>query len=354
MTVYAFHPEQVSQVTGVEFEDQSRLFHLVNTDITKDFASGKGDTVTIRTGTVLSDAEIYNDTRRRNGEEISFDSIADTVQTVRISDMAVKGVKLPSETLTFDIYDLNKQVIKPMVKVVSKKVNETIVNAINTVDFGLTKADTAGTSKIISNKGNLYDKVDDVFAAGETPVSMGANVTIKQANLEAKTHEDVRPVIRYAETVLNQRGVDYAGRILLVGSLWAQAIASDPLLQRVDASGTREVLTSSTIGRLNNFTVVHDPAIGPTDAFAFHRDAIGAAVVKPDGWGHDFSVDVRGPGYSMYYHHSSDVRSVQALASLHAFVGAEVLNPQLVLRLKGKEGIEEPTRGTTTVSAPAA
>jgi hypothetical protein len=87
-------------------------------------------------------------------------------------------------------------------------------------------------------------------------------------------------VLIQTRKVLNERHIPTEGRTFAVGSDIEAAILSLPQLQKVNESGTTEVLRNATIGRLFGFEIVADPALPSSFAIGYHRDAF-AHVTRP-------------------------------------------------------------------------
>ena len=342
-SIYKYTPEQVSSVTLESLKLRSRLARIVNVGLGKEFSGGIGQTVTIKAPTIVDPAKIYNADLRRSGQKIQYSNIFQPVKSIAITDMAYNAVPLTDEARTFYIQDLGREVIAPLAETVADEINARVIEAFRTVKPGLTKADTAGKGKLVDGDGKVYNSIDEVVDAGVRDVAAGADVKVKPAQLKANTHADVRKVIRYAGTALTQRGVPTTGRYLIVGSAWAQALEADSSLTKVNEAGTSDLLRNSTIANLSGFTIVEEPTLDPTEAYAYSADGIGLALVPPaNALGAPFQARVSSDGFAFAYIHDYDTDYQQDRAVLKTFVGAEVLDPQRVLRLDAAEGIEEP------------
>lgn len=350
--IYNYTPEQVSRLTLDSLKFRSRLARIVNVGLGNEFRGGIGQTVTIKAPTIVDPAKIYNADLRRAGQKIQYSNIFQPVKSITITDQAYNAVPLTDEARTFYIQDLAKEVIKPLAETVADEVNARVLEAFRTVKPGLSKADTAGKGKLVDGNGKVYNSIDEVVEAGVRDVVTGADVTVKPAALKANTHADVRKVIRYADTVLTQRGVPKTGRYLIVGAAWAQALEADSSLTKVNEAGTGDLLRESTITRLSGFTIVEEPSLDPTEAYAYSADGVGLALVPPaQASGAPFQARVSSDGFAFSYIQDYDTDYLQDRAVLSTFVGAEVLDPQRVLRLDAVEGIEEPSTATATPAA---
>lgn len=351
-SIYKYTPEQVSSVTLDALKFNTPLSRIINVGLGKEFRGGIGQTVTVKAPSIVDPAKIYNAEMRRAGETIEYSNIFHPVKSIAITDHFYNAIPLTDEANTFYIQDLAEEVIAPLVESVSEKVDNRIVEAFRTVKPGLSKADTAGKGKLVDGNGKVYNSIDAVVEAGVRDVVAGANVTVKPENLKANTHADVRKVIRYASTVLDQRGVPSRGRYLIVGSSWKQALEADSSLTKVNEAGTGDLLRDNTIARLSGFTIVAAPGLDGTEAYAYSADGVGLALVPPaNASGAPFQVRVAKDGYAFRYLQDYDTNRLQDRAVLSTFVGAQVLDSQRVLRLDAAEGIEEPSTVTATPAA---
>ncbi|WP_187974037.1 hypothetical protein [Corynebacterium poyangense] len=142
------------------------------------------------------------------------------------------------------------------------------------------------------------------------------------------------------------------GRYLVVGSGWAGALLSQPNLFKVNEAGTDGLLRDATLGRLYGFTVVEDYAIDPYAAYALQRDAVTLATRVPVApRGAAFSSTASADGFTLRYLHDYDPDHLQDRAVIDIFAGASVLDPQRIVKLTGKAGIEEAPATATPAGA---
>ena len=174
-------------------------------------------------------------------------------------------------------------------------------------------------------------------------MGLGFGTRFKNENLKADDHAGVLPAIRYAVNLLNSRGVKPQDRYLVVGAGWAAALRATPSLTKVNEAGTDGLLRDNILGRLYGLTVVEDNVIDAYAAYAYKMDAITlASRVRAPPKGAAFSATISQDGFSLRYLHDYDVDKLQDRAVIDTFAKAEVLDLQRIVKLTGKEGMEEP------------
>ena len=136
-----------------------------------------------------------------------------------LEDQVYNAVRLPDDFATFTLEDMTRQVLRPQA--------ESVVDAL--------------AAPLISE--------------------MTAIVTDASIPAVAPDGSNIRQVLIKARQVLNERKIPAADRWFAVGSDIEAAILSDTLLQKVNESGSSEVLRNATIGRLFGFTIVADPTL---------------------------------------------------------------------------------------------
>ena len=252
-----------------------------------------------------------------------------------------------------------QQIVAPIAEKVADRINAIVAAAFASVGAGLSTADTADKGSFVGVDGKKYADLAELKKEGVAPLAFGLGLgtsgtkaPIKAADLTAGTNADVLKAIRAAYRLFGLRGVPMQGRTLVVGAGWAAALLSLPNLNKVNESGTDGLLRDATLGNLYGFTIVTDYTIDAYDAFAVQRDAVTLATRTPAiPRGASFAATTAADGFTLRYLHDYDPDHLTDRAVVDTFAGAQVLDPQRIVRLTGKAGFEEPTAPTT---APAA
>ncbi|MFK0294495.1 P22 phage major capsid protein family protein [Streptomyces sp. NPDC090442] len=226
--------EKLAAATLGLLDRQVVLGSLVARDSGADFTGAAGDVVNIKRPTRLDGAE--QDLRADNSGGIESENLAEWKISVPLDKHVYSAVDLSDAELTLDVTDFGAQVLDPQAKTIVKRIEKKLAATLQT-------APAVGT-------------VDVDRTTGE-PINDTA----------------VRKMIVKARNVLNRQDVPVAGRYLVVGADVESALLNDPLLIRVDTSGTDSVLRESTIGRLAGFTIVVSNDIDPGAAIAYHPSA---------------------------------------------------------------------------------
>lgn len=354
--------EQVVNSSLAVLKHQSTLARIVNRDVERNFVPGRGARVTIKRPVMIDPARVYTKDMRDAEEEITFSELTQPYTSVELTDQVYQAVKLPDDFTTFELSSLEDQVVVPMVESVADHVNTIVANVFDTIDTGLTVADTAPKGAFIgqapdgtiTNYGVGGTALGVLRNSGDDLIAYGAGATAFDADrLTATTNGDVLKAIRAAALLLNLRGVPRVNRYLIVGSAWEAALTSQDILNKANESGSTELLRQAIIGNLYGFTIVADYTIDPYKAIAMNRDAVGlmTAVTAPPR-GANFTATKTAGGFTMRYLHDYDPKTLRDRAVVDLFAGATILDRQRAVVLTGTEGFEE--KAVETASSPSA
>lgn len=347
--------KQVAQVLVEATKLKSQLIRVFSRPaVASAYRPGFGSTVDVKLPPVLEKGGFYSKAKRDAGETIAYSRFLRERTPLTLDEQAYIAVPITDEELTFEIEDFSREVLQPMAENLSEQINDHVGQVLAAVPSGLTAVDKAKRGTLVTDKGTVLNPGDDI-PSGEKVIGAGAGVTVKASDLKAKTHKDVRKVVRNAKKLFSQRGVSKMNRYIICDSEWAQAFESDPDLYRADRSGTTETLRENEVGRLNGFTIIEDATLPPNVAYAVQEDAIAAVLVPaavPEGA--SFGTVTNLDGYNVRYIHDYDTDRLQDRAVLSTFVGAGVLDPQRIVKLEGTDGFSEPEDVTPTAPAGAA
>lgn len=353
-----YTPEQAARSTLAATRYQSTLARLVSTDFSTEFVPGRGATVTVKRPVMIDKARVYTADDRKAENAITYSDIYQPYTSVTISDQVYNAVKLPDDFATFTLESLETQVIAPMAESVAEHINRVVIGALESTKAGLrsvfdqsTKS-TAEASPYVGKDGKAYASMAELRAAGTEFDGFVNHVTVTNAQLKATYREDVLGTIRAAHQLLGQRGVPLANRYLVVGANWEAALLGVENLNKVNEAGDSGVLRQAILGSLYGFTIVVDYGIGANDAYAFQRDAV-TLVTRTTAIprGASFASTVAAQGFTLRYLQDYDPDHLTDRAVVDTFVGAEVLDPQRIVRLTGAttmlESAPEPAPSTT-------
>lgn len=356
-----YTPEQAARSTLAAVRYQSTLARLVNTDFNTEFTGGRGATVTVKRPVMIDKARVYTADNRKNGDAITYTDLVQPFTSVKISDQVYQAVKLPDDFMTFTIESLENQVVGPMAESVAEHLNRIVVDAFGTVKSGLlTNFDVsprdAAAKPYVGTDGTAYKSLEDLRKANTTFAGFASGVSVKAADLKAAYRDDVPRAIRSAHLLLGQRGVPLNGRYLAVGANWEAALLGLDNLNKVNEAGNADTLREATIGRLYGFNIVVDYAIDPNAAYAFQRDAITLVTVTtaiPRGAA--FAATTAKDGFAMRYLQDYDPDHLTDRAVVDTFAGAQILDPQRIVKLDGADTIvdKNPTTNTSGNSGAA-
>ena len=238
MAITLYTPEQAAKATLASLRWLTALPRTVRQDFSNEFVAGRGQTVNVLGPISAGDAKIYTKANRDARASIQFNDITQTWFPVTLEDQLYNAVRLPDDWATFTLTDLTRQVLKPQA--------ESVVDAL--------------AAPLIAEM--VAIATDASIPAMEADGSNALQVLIK------------------ARQVLNERKIPTDGRTFAVGADLEAAILQLPQLQKVNESGTSEVLRNAVIGRLFGFTIIADAALPADFGIAYHKDAF-AHVTRP-------------------------------------------------------------------------
>lgn len=351
-----YTPEQAARSTLAAVRYQSTLARLVNTDYSTEFQQGRGAQINVKNPVMIDDARVYTDENRENGDAIVYNELLQPFKSVKLSDQVYQAVKLPDDFTTFTLESLETQVVGPMAESVAAHLNRIVINAFGTVKSGLLAGfdlKPGNSTPYVGVDGKAYASLKELRAANTTFAGFSAGVSVKAADLKAKYRGDVTKTIRAAHQLLGQRGVPLNGRYLAVGANWEAALLGLDNLNKVNEAGTQDTLRDAILGRLYGFTIVVDYAIDPNTAYAFQRDAI-TLVTRTTALprGAAFAASIAKDGFTMRYLQDYDPDHLTDRAVVDTFAGAQVLDPQRIVKLDGADTMVEEAPQSTGGSTP--
>ena len=238
MAITLYTPEQAAKATLASLRWLTALPRTVRQDFSNEFVAGRGQTVNVLGPISAGTAKVYTPANRTARDAIQFNDIVQTWFPVTLENQLYNAVRLPDNFATFTLTDLTKQVLKPQAE-------------------------------------SVVDELAAPLIAEMVAIATDASIPAVAAD-----GSNVMTVLIKARQVLNERHIPTDGRTFAVGADIEAAILQLPQLQKVNESGTSEVLRNAVIGRLFGFTIIADPAL-PTDfGIAYHKDAF-AHVTRP-------------------------------------------------------------------------
>lgn len=285
MAITLFSPEQAARATLSSLRYLTNLPRTVRQDFSNEFVAGRGQTVNVLGPISAGTAKVYTKANRDARAAIQFNDITQAWFPVTLEDQVYNAVRLPDDFATFSLEDMTRQVLRPQA--------ESVVDAL--------------AAPLISE--------------------MTAIVTDASIPAVAADGSNIRQVLIKARQVLNERKIPAADRWFAVGSDIEAAILSDTLLQKVNESGSSEVLRNATIGRLFGFTIVADPTLPSDFGVAYHRDAF-AHVTRPSRQpdGAAFSASVAQDGYALRWIQHYNPLQLEDQSVVDTFFGATTLD----------------------------
>lgn len=285
MAITLFSPEQAARATLSSLRYLTNLPRTVRQDFSNEFVAGRGQTVNVLGPISAGTAKVYTKANRDARAAIQFNDITQGWFPVTLEDQVYNAVRLPDDFATFTLEDMTRQVLRPQA--------ESVVDAL--------------AAPLISE--------------------MTAIVTDASIPAVAADGSNIRQVLIKARQVLNERKIPAADRWFAVGSDIEAAILSDTLLQKVNESGSSEVLRNATIGRLFGFTIVADPTLPSDFGIAYHRDAF-AHVTRPSRQpdGAAFSASVAQDGYALRWIQHYNPLQLEDQSVVDTFFGATTLD----------------------------
>lgn len=285
MAITLFSPTQAARATLSSLRYLTNLPRTVRQDFSNEFVAGRGQTVNVLGPISAGTAKVYTAANRTARDAIQFNDITQAWFPVTLTDQVYNAVRLPDNFTTFTLEDMTRQVLRPQA--------ESVVDAL----------------------------------AAPLIAQMTAIVTDASIPAVAADGSNIRQVLIKARQVLNDRKVPAADRWFAVGSDIEAAILSDELLQKVNESGSSEVLRNATIGRLFGFTIVADPTLPSDFGVAYHRDAF-AHVTRPSRQpdGAAFSASVAQDGYALRWIQHYNPLQLEDQSVVDTFYGATTLD----------------------------
>ncbi|NEK06014.1 hypothetical protein GR239_36595, partial [Rhizobium leguminosarum] len=292
---------------------QSSLARLVSTNTSLDSIPGRGSSVDVKRPVMIDPARVYTQEERLAETPIKYSNLFQGYTSVSLGNQIYNAVKLPDDFVTFTLQNLEREVIAPMAESVAEGLNTAVVNALNTVEAGLTDVDTADKGALVTEDGQAFSGEDAltryraVDSDGSNFAGFGAGISARlaasvEANLAPSNLGQVLRAIRTAHQVLGLRGVPLQGRTLVVGANWEAALMALDNLNKVNEAGNGDVLRNATLGRLYGFTIVVDYGVDPNDAFAFQTQAVVLATrTTAAPRGASFSSTVAAQGFTLRY-----------------------------------------------------
>lgn len=352
-----YTPEQAARSTLAAVKYKSGIARLINTDYSAEFTAGRGASVTVKRPVMIDKARVYTKANREAGDAITYTDLVQPYTAVTLSDQVYQAVKLPDDFTTFTLENLEAQVVAPMAESVAEHLNKVVIDAFDGVEPGLlanfdVDAETAKTTPYVGENGTAYASLDALREAGTTFAGFANSVSVKATDLTASSQNEVPRAIRAAHQLLGQRGVPLNGRYLAVGANWEAALLGLDNLNKVNEAGDSGTLREATLGRYYGFTIVVDYAIDPNAAFAFQRDAL-TLVTRTTALprGAAFASTVAADGFTMRYLQDYDPDHLTDRAVVDTFAGAQVLDPQRIVRLEGADTIVDAAPAAPTEPA---
>ena len=280
-----YTPEQAAKATLTSLRWLTNLPRTVRQDFSQEFVAGRGQTVNVLGPISAGKAKIYTKANRAARDAIGFNDLVQEWFPVKLENQIYNAVRLPDDFNTFTLEQLTKQVLKPQAESI----------------------------------------VDDI--AAPLIAQMSAIATDVSIPAVAPDGSNITSVLIKARQVLNDRKVTMAGRTFAVGADIEAAILSLPQLQKVNESGSSEVLREATIGRLFGFNIVADQALASDFGVAYHRDAF-AHVTRPSRQpeGAAKSATVAQDGYALRWIQHYNPLQLEDQSVVDTFYGATTLD----------------------------
>ena len=233
-----YTPVEAAKATLASLRWLTNLPRTVRQDFSTEFVAGRGQTVNVLGPVSAGTAKVYTPANRAARAAITFNDLGQQYHPVLLDQQIYNAVRLPDDFATFTLTDLTKQVLRPQA--------ESVVDGL--------------AAPLIAQM-----------------VAIGTDADIPAV---AADGSNFMKVLIQTRKILNERKVPTEGRTFAVGSDIEAAALSLPQLQKVNESGTTEVLRNASIGRLFGFDIVADPALPAGFAIGYHRDAF-AHVTRP-------------------------------------------------------------------------
>lgn len=289
-------PEQAARATVAALRHQTLLPRTVRQDFSNEFVAGRGQTVNVLGPISAGDARTYTKAQREAREAIQFNELSQTWFPVTLEDQVYNAIRLPDDFATFTLTDLTQQVLRPQAESVVDELATPLIDEM-----------TAITNDQDEDGAPTADAVPALAADG--------------SNFDA--------VLIALRKVLNKRKVPAAGRKVAVGANGEAAILSNERLQKVNESGSADVLRNALIGRLFGFEIIADPTLPDDFVIAYHTDAF-AHVTRPSRQpeGAAKSSTVAEGGYALRWIQHYNPLQLEDQSVVDTFYGATTLDAQ--------------------------
>lgn len=280
-----YTPEQAAKATLTSLRWLTNLPRTVRQDFSAEFVAGRGQTVNVLGPINAGQAKVYTKANRDARAAIEFNELGQEWFPVKLEDQLYNAVRLPDDFATFTLTDLTKQVLIPQAESVVDRLAEPLI------------------------------------------AQMTAIVTDASIPQVAPDGSNILQVLIKTRQVLNERKVTANGRYFAVGADIEAAILSLPQLQKVNESGSTEVLREATIGRLFGFTIVADPALPSDFGIGYHKDAF-AHVTRPSRQpeGAAKSATVAQDGFALRWIQHYNPNQLEDQSVVDTFFGATTLD----------------------------
>lgn len=288
-----YTPEQAARATLTSLRWLTNLPRTVRQDFSNEFVAGRGQTVNVLGPISAGKAKVYTKANRAARDAIQFNELDQEWFPVKLEDQIYNAIRLPDDWATFTLENLTRQVLRPQAESV----------------------------------------VDDIAAPLIAQmVAIGTEASIPEV---AADGSNITQVLIKARQVLNDRHVTMNGRTFAVGADIEAAILSLPQLQKVNESGTSEVLREATIGRLFGFNIVADAALPSDFGVAYHKDAF-AHVTRPSRQpeGAAKSATVAQDGFALRWIQHYNPLQLEDQSVVDTFYGATTLDAQRAVSVK--------------------
>lgn len=280
-----YTPEQAARATLSSLRWLTNLPRTVRQDFSNEFVAGRGQTVNVKGPISAGDAHDYTPANRTARDAIQWNDLTQTWFPVTLDTQLYNAVRLPDDFATFTLENLTQEVLIPQAE-------------------------------------SVVDKL-----AAPLIAEMTAIVTDASIPAVAPDGSNIIQVLIQTRKVLNNRKIPTDGRTFAVGADIEAAILSLQQLQKVNESGSSEVLRNATIGRLFGFTIVADASLPAGFGVAYHRDAF-AHVTRPSKApeGAAKSASVAQDGYALRWIQHYNPNQLEDQSVVDTFYGATTLD----------------------------
>lgn len=283
-------PEQAARATVAALRHQTLLPRTVRQDFSQEFVAGRGQTVNVLGPVSAGQANVYTKAQRDAREAIQFNELDQTWFPVTLEDQVYNAIRLPDDFATFTLTNLTQQVLRPQAESVVDELASPLIDEM-----------TAITNT---------DGVDEATVP---------DLAVDGSNMAA--------VLIGLRRVLNGRKVPTAGRTVAVGANAEAALLQNEMLQKVNESGSSDVLRNAVLGRLFGFEIIADPTLPDDFILAYHKDAF-AHVTRPSRQpeGAAKSSTVAEGGYALRWIQHYNPLQLEDQSVVDTFYGATTLD----------------------------